>query len=747
MAWTSVPAADWKTLPTVHRARPDPYCIWAELSGWAIYPGDSVPPPAPEPLPWLTRVLRCLWGRITGQPFDGSCVPAPAPNPPPQKRHAVIIELVDAAMAESFIQMAGQNEISVRPCYNPAEYRFSVRRTRYITASATHAGLAALADTAEGRPGSLVTRFDLCDFAAPLRAGGPIPMDQMPGFEPPALRGSKLIGVIDDGCGFAHNSFVRFDASTGKASTRVAAIWDQDEKPIFRGCSVDGFGKFGEMPGRFDYGWRIYRDYPPDPFDIGPRGLDRWISHHRKGPAGSIDEDSCYEHARYESMRRRAAHGTHVMDVVAGPKRLQERVARNRDAPPTWQSVADPASDPAQSDLVFVQLPRAGLQDTSGGWLDAYVLDAVRCISDWRGGTATQTVINLSYGSSTGPRDGSSILSAALDEIVQEESDDPGEIEIVMATGNSFAVRGHGVRELAANEAKPFTWRVLPGGESASFLQLWLPTNSQAAVADVEVSIRVPGSGDTVSLKLDEVAKLELGGKVCAVAAFVAKPSRGGRPMLLIALQPTLDQRSLPGAVAPHGDWVVTVNSGGAPLGKVEASIAANEKRMAGRLRGRQSYFVDAIDEGRRYMAAPSDDPGVGNTWDDGLQDQAARSQGYVRRRGTMNAIACGAEPFVIAGYSRNYSDNIDDGAHAPYSSAGKAGGRLPNAACPTDQSAVLRGMRAAGTRSGSTFRLVGTSSAAPQYARKLLAGVAQPPPSPKNDPDLSGSSGRWPIG
>jgi hypothetical protein len=41
----------------------------------------------------------------------------------------------------------------------------------------------------------------------------------------------------------------------------------------------------------------------------------------------------------------------------------------------------------------------------------------------------------------------------------------------------------------------------------------------------------------------------------------------------------------------------------------------------------------------------------------------------------------------------------------------------------PSDRSPVQRGLRAAGTRSASTVTLVGTSSAAPQFARLLAEG------------------------
>ena len=49
------------------------------------------------------------------------------------------------------------------------------------------------------------------------------------------------------------------------------------------------------------------------------------------------------------------------------------------------------------------------------------------------------------------------------------------------------------------------------------------------------------------------------------------------------------------------------------------------------------------------------------------------------------------------------------------------------------DESYALEGVRAGGNRSGTTFRLIGTSAAAPQLARqsaKLTIGKNLPPPT-----------------
>ena len=137
-----------------------------------------------------------------------------------------------------------------------------------------------------------------------------------------------------------------------------------------------------------------------------------------------------------------------------------------------------------------------------------------------------------------------------------------------------------------------------------------------------------------------------------------------------------------------------------------------------------------------------------------------------VRINGEERELPEGAtvqDAVVVAGYQRNFSADRKDGTHAKYSSAGQSSGagpgprgRRPTTSVPTDESALLPGIRAAGSRSGVTFRLVGTSAGAPQQARALLAAAPPAPPAPgqrggkkpqprpsplpSRDPDLDGT-------
>jgi hypothetical protein len=109
--------------------------------------------------------------------------------------------------------------------------------------------------------------------------------------KPPKL----LIGLLDDGCPFAASHFLK--PSAGAVSTRVRAIWDQNQgKPPAQIYDGSNLCVFGQQPADFTYGLEYVRDSVPP---SGPRqlGLDEWIKFH--STTGSIDEDGCYADAGF----------------------------------------------------------------------------------------------------------------------------------------------------------------------------------------------------------------------------------------------------------------------------------------------------------------------------------------------------------------------------------------------------------------------------------------------------------------
>src|SRR6188472_662114 len=94
--WIDV--ADWKGRDGVHATRPDPYVIWAQLTGWADYPSAVWTPP---PLPWHCRLIRWMFGLVGLVDWLPPCRPSTT-----AVRRAVIIELASADSLAGFLVQA-----------------------------------------------------------------------------------------------------------------------------------------------------------------------------------------------------------------------------------------------------------------------------------------------------------------------------------------------------------------------------------------------------------------------------------------------------------------------------------------------------------------------------------------------------------------------------------------------------------------------------------------------------------------
>jgi hypothetical protein len=95
-----------------------------------------------------------------------------------------------------------------------------------------------------------------------------------------------------------------------------------------------------------------------------------------------------------------------------------------------------------------------------------------------------------------------------------------------------------------------------------------------------------------------------------------------------------------------------------------------------------------------------------------------------IHRAGTMNGLATGAKQAIVfppilvaAGY------RLSDGKACIYSGLGPDGGRNgPDFAAPAERSIAIPWINTTGNASGSHAMLSGTSAAAPQLARSLVA-------------------------
>jgi hypothetical protein len=536
-----------------------------------------------------------------------------------------------------------------------------------------------------------------------------------------------LIGVIDDGCPFAAAQF------RGPPGTRVLSIWDQDQnRKAVDFPDASPIGVFGEMPLDFKYGLEYLRDSETqaEASMQGKKrriGLNEWISLHQT--ATTVDEDGCYQDTDFKNLAERQSHGAHVMDVFSGRLPTSSRVGpakagQDRRDPPSWQLATDAA---ASTDIVFVQFPENCIADATGVWLKAYVLDAIGYILTFADPNKTDNVvINLSYGPTTGPHDGTHELEAALTALVTEYDgyNKKPKLDIVLAAGNSYLSEGHieftGV--LPQPSAVEWVWRISADNPVLCFAEIWMDATQAAGVkvklhspSGVSYGLTTPTSvasvGGPIPWSTSKMWRLEVGPTIIR---------QKGAPTPVN-----------PGDVAEHGDWKITV-TGIRKGATMHAYVARTDPNLGARTDAKRSYFVDPKWERRHGASARC--VRVAGEFD--------KTDSLIHRHGTLNGIATALNPSVhVAG-----GFILSNGRKSQYASAGPArSGPLPlrvgpDYALPCDESFALEGIRAGGTRSGVVFRLIGTSTAAPQLARHVTRlTVGKPLPTPSHPPPTIG--------
>jgi hypothetical protein len=619
-------------------------------------------------------------------------------------RLSLLVELKHARLVHDFENAMGEPEEF------GAEFGPDVGKTRYVT---MRCRAAAVTDQHGAFPiwREFVSRVEL---SLPVMPSSPtdrirkaVLRDRYDeGQDPP---GSLLIGMLDDGCPFAAAHFLRA-LPAGGVSTRVRGIWDQnqDKQPV----TING-RDFGMALSDFGYGLEYRRDFTL-PVPPGQIGIDEWIRMHST-PQNSVDEDHCYADAGFTSLKYRESHGAHVMDVLAGRIPTSSRIGPfppgDRRDPPSWKPGADRASS---AEVVFVQFSEDNIRDATGVWLPYYVVCGILYVLSFAKPFVTRRVIiNLSYGPTTGPHDGLALLERALSALVAyyDGSNGRPNLEIVLPTGNSYLIEGHVVfrRHLNQPNHVEWNWRLPPDNTVLCFSEVWMKTGD---ASNVSVTLISP-SGHYYTSTTPITSQSPAG--VAGPIQWTIEDS-----MWRLHVKPTIASAGL---LAEHGDWRISV--AGIPyFAEVHAYVARSDPNMGVRTGAKLSRFVHPEWEQTRSASA-------GCTRVNGEFD---KSGSLIHRFGTLNGIATAvdADVHVAGGYV------ILDGRKSPYSSAGPARDgslplrRGPNYVLPSDESYALQGIRAGGTRSGSVFRLIGTSAAAPQLARH----VAEPAlPAPTNVP------------
>jgi len=478
--------------------------------------------------------------------------------------------------------------------------------------------------------------------------------------------GAVVTGVIDDGLGFAHER-LRLGAEP-----RMEFLWNQDGPT--------------RPPIGFAYGLELQKQDTA----LAP-GMKKQMADNTF--AGLVDEDEVYRktrHLQYERLGHkplaaRASHGTHVMDVACG---------------------FDPATVSDKRPLIGVQLPVKTTADTSGGSLAHYVLDGMRYIL--RRTTKVPTVVNVSYALIAGPHDGSSVLERSIDQLIALREAAGLPFAVVLPAGNHFLSRCH-ARFKTSSAGRRMRWRVMPDDPTPSFLELWLPKTP--AGAKVRIRVRTPTGDVSPWITQGGVWTWQPAAQVLCEVVYHVAPAPGiSRNMILIAIAPTTSDDAT--ELAPSGTWEIEVRRNGV-ASVVDAWIQRDDTAFGYPTRGRQSRFEDEKYE--RF-----DEPG--------RELEVDNPQSYVKRDGTINPIATGRRTVVIGGI--HYQDwraakNSAGGSVIRPPGRGAPNTDGPDAMTISDGSPAHYGILAAGSRSGSTVAMSGTSVAAPQIARWIADQMA----------------------
>ena len=491
----------------------------------------------------------------------------------------------------------------------------------------------------------------------------------------PAPAQKVIVATIDDGLAFAHE---RFRDATGR--TRFEFFWNQDDK------SKDG--------GPLGFGWGR---------ELDKTQINSLLAANRH--AGIVDEDKLYRQAGQRLTRRRARHGTHVMDIACGLDPKDQSI--------DWDSAPH---------LIGVQLPRWATAETSGAWLTPVVLDAIHYVLSCadrlavkQGSSPLPVVINLSYGKIAGPHDGTELLEAAIDQLIAQRQTP---LRVILPAGNHHLARCHAelvLQQAGAGRQKALEWRVQPDDRSAKFMEIWLPP-SQPRLADPEISVRITAPDGTQSPWIGRGSRWRLKQeKTVRFLAIYSNPSPARpRSRIVLAMAPTSQTKSKP-LTARSGTWRVELRNVGSEI-EVHAWVQRGDTPFGYPLRGRQSRLHDT-----QYVRFD----------DAGRLEERDTNSSRVRRASTINALATGQHVIVVGGFRRSdYAASAHSGSGPAFTALGSAPREGPDVTAVADDTPVLQGVLAAGTHTGSVVSMSGTSVAAPQIARLVSELLAANLPS-----------------
>jgi subtilisin family serine protease len=366
-----------------------------------------------------------------------------------------------------------------------------------------------------------------------------------------------VVGIIDDGCAFAHRDFLKKTPPGAPLKSRLLCLWDQ----AGTGNPAAGW----QAPTGFSYGLVLNRKKIEDAI-------------HANQDGDLVREDAVYRKVGYR-IGEVATHGTHVMDIAAG----------------TGRSLMGIEGIAPGADIIFVQLPPPAIEGGAKAlWKHiedgvTYVFQRAEALNPPR-----PAVVNISYGGYDGPHDGTSELEKALDRLLETP-----DRAIVLAAGNGFEARCHAAKTVKKNKGKSLRWIVNPCDPTANDLEAWYDDKCKLVVRLQSPDIGIDPAG---WVKLGQ-ARMPItrttDGKTIGYIEHLAGTTGNRGNQIVISLNATdMETETATTAPAPSGMWTVDFKHDPTDTGpdagantKVHAWIWRDDAGSARNARLRQSRF------------------------------------------------------------------------------------------------------------------------------------------------------------
>jgi hypothetical protein len=316
-------------------------------------------------------------------------------------------------------------------------------------------------------------------------------------------------GVDIDSAAFRWPGDRAEDGRRTAGATRLLALWDQRDRAI--GPRPDPYG-YGSVHDKAEID-RALRD---------PRPYER-LGYHPAiaDPLG------------------RGSHGTRTMDIAAG----------NGEA-------NGPAGIAPDADLIFVHLADRNTGGLANFGDSVRLLEAVDFICRTAG--PQPCVINISAGRLCGPRDGTTLVERAFDQLLAAM---PGRF-IVDSAGNYFRWRAHSCGTIATGETLSLTVVIHPADITLSEVEIWYDGNDEFAVR-----VDPPGYAAGRPVRLGERSDILIGGRVAGRVYHREHDPNNGANHIVAYLDP----------IGCAGNWTITLEGRRVSNGRFHAWIERDD--------------------------------------------------------------------------------------------------------------------------------------------------------------------------